>query len=307
LPTLLFRESIWPAAKQLIIMKKICFVILTLSALLLMPFRNSAQTVASPAPTATERDPALKDLNTLVEKIQEKLKAGKTDETNFTSELKEFDNIIAKHKDSSQDSLAQVQLLKAMLYLQVFDKPDQGTEVLKKIKTDYPNSKLAARVDTILEQVAKQSEAKKIQNALKPGTAFPDFAVKDLEGKPLSVAAFKGRVVLIDFWATWCPPCRAELPNVIATYKKYHDQGFEIIGISLDSEREKLDAFLKKQDGMTWQQYFDGKGWSNELAAKYGVESIPFTVLIGPDGKISGTDLRGEKLTEAVSNALAKK
>jgi thiol-disulfide isomerase/thioredoxin len=294
------------AAKPFAIMKKLRLVILTLTALLLMPFNNGAQTVASPAPTAAQQDPALQDLNALVEKIQEKLKAGKTDEADFSTELKEFDNIIAKHKDSGPEALAQVELLKAMLYLQVFDKPDQGTETLKKIKSDYPGSKLAARVDTILEQIAKQSEAKKIQDALKPGTTFPDFNVKGLDGKPLSVAALKGKVVLVDFWATWCPPCRAELPNVIATYKKYHDQGFEIIGISLDSEREKLDEFLKKQDGMTWPQYFDGKGWSNDLAAKYGVESIPFTVLIGPDGKIIGTDLRGEKLAGAVGKALAK-
>ena len=75
----------------------------------------------------------------------------------------------------------------------------------------------------------------------------------------------------------------------------------------MDSERDKLDAFLKKTDGMTWPQYFDGQGWQNKLAGKYGVESIPFTVLVGPDGKIIGTSLRGEDLGVALENALAKK
>ena len=113
--------------------------------------------------------------------------------------------------------------------------------------------------------------------------------------------------MLFRSWATWCGPCRGELPNVIATYKKHHPEGFEIIGVSLDSDRDKLDAFLKQTDGMTWQQYFDGQGWGNKLAKKYGVDSIPFAVLVGPDGKIIGKSLRGQALEDAVTTALAKK
>lgn len=268
---------------------------------------QSPAPATSTAPAAAENDPLTEDLNPLVEKIRGKIQAGQTDETNFTAELKQFDAIIAQHHDASPDALAQVAMLKAMLYLQVFENSDQGTALLKKIKTDYPTSKLASHVDTILEQVSKQAEAAKLQATLQPGAAFPDFNVQSLDGKPLSVAALKGKVVLVDFWATWCGPCRAELPNVIAAYKKYHGQGFEIIGVSLDSERDKLESFLKKQEGMTWPQFFDGKGWSNELAVKYGVEAIPFTILVGPDGKIIGTNLRGEKLGKAVGTALAGK
>jgi thiol-disulfide isomerase/thioredoxin len=79
-----------------------------------------------------------------------------------------------------------------------------------------------------------------------------------LNGNPISVAGFKGKVVLVDFWATSCGPCRDELPNVIATYKKHHADGFEVIGVSLDSDRNKLEAFLRQEDGMTWPQFFDG-------------------------------------------------
>src|SRR5206468_2602211 len=136
-----------------------------------------------------------------------------------------------------------------------------------------------------------QEEAQKIQKSLKVGAAFPDFDEKDLAGKPLSIANYKGKVVLLDFWATWCPPCRAELPNVIETYKKNHDKGFEIIGISLDKDETKLKDFMKEKE-MTWPQFYDGKFWQNKLAVKYGINSIPATYLLDTQGKIIAKNLR---------------
>jgi len=141
---------------------------------------------------------------------------------------------------------------------------------------------------------------------LKEGAAFPDFDEKDLAGNPLSIANFKGKVVLVDFWATWCPPCVAELPNVLKAYEEYHPKGFEIIGISLDKDRQKLDSFIKQKQ-MTWPQYFDGQGWENKLSQKYGVNSIPATYLLDKEGKIIGSNLRGEALDAAVAKALAGK
>ena len=285
------------------------YLALLISAILQFAPDVNAQTQPAETKSASassELDSVKPELTALVGKVRAKIQAGQTAETNFTAELKKFDDIIAKNPKADPEALAQVAAMKATLYLQVFDDTEKGTELLMKIKTDYPNTKIASHVDAMLEQIAKQAEAKKIQAALKPGAVFPDFDVKDLDGKPLSVAALKGKVVMIDFWATWCPPCRAELPNVIDTFKKYHSKGFEIIGVSLDSDKDKLESFLKEQDGMAWPQFFDGKGWSNELALQYGVEAIPFTVLIGSDGKIIGTDLRGEALGEAVGKALAR-
>jgi thiol-disulfide isomerase/thioredoxin len=155
------------------------------------------------------------------------------------------------------------------------------------------------------EMKQRQMEAQKIQAALAIGVKFPDFNEKDTAGKPLAIANYKGKVVLIDFWATWCGPCRAELPNVIATYKKYHNQGFEIIGISLDQDQAKLTGFTKSMN-MTWPQYFDDQGWQNKLAVKYGIESIPATYLLDGNGRIIGRDLRGDELTQAVAKALGK-
>src|SRR3989441_9826764 len=135
--------------------------------------------------------------------------------------------------------------------------------------------------------------------------AAPAWELKEVTGKVVRSSDFKGKVGLLDFWATWCPPCRAELPSVIKTYEKHHPKGFEIIGISLDKEEAKLTSFTKEKE-MTWQQYFDGKGWGNNLAAKYGVQSIPATYLLDGEGQIIAKDLRGEEMDGAVAKALAQ-
>jgi peroxiredoxin len=151
----------------------------------------------------------------------------------------------------------------------------------------------------------KQAAARLVQKELVVGKPFPDFSEKDTTGKPLSISGYKGKVVLVDFWATWCGPCRAELPNVLATYDKHHKNGFEIIGISLDQDENKLKSFTT-ENKMTWVQFFDGKGWGNKLAGKYGVMSIPATYLLDRNGIIIAKDLRGDDLEAAVAKALGK-
>jgi peroxiredoxin len=245
-------------------------------------------------------------LQALVKQVQTKLSAGQKTEQDLAVELKAFDDLLAEHNGEKTDAVARVLFMKAMLYIEVLNDPDKGTAAIKQLKSDFPDTPLGKRADTMLAKLTEQAAAKKIQSALVEGTQFPDFDEQDVAGKPVSIANYKGKVVLIDFWATWCGPCVGELPNVLKVYQKHHDQGFEIIGISLDEDKQKLDSFTKEHN-MTWQQFFDGKGWGNKLAAKYGVQSIPATYLLDGNGNIIAKDLRGEALETAVTGALAKK
>lgn len=254
---------------------------------------------------AQEKKDAKSQLQELVRSINGKLKNGKRTESDLADDLKKFDTLLSQHQGEQTGEVAQILLMKAMLYIQVLEQSEKGLAMLKQIKQDFPQTAEAKRMDEIIPVVEKQAEAQKLQSKMKEGAAFPDFDEKDLEGKPLSIANYKGKVVLIDFWATWCGPCVAELPNVIDAYKKYHDKGFEIIGISLDQERDALTNFMKKQ-GMTWKQYFDGKGWQNKLAVQYGIHSIPATYLLDGEGKIVAKDLRGEALSAQLAKLLKK-
>ncbi len=136
------------------------------------------------------------------------------------------------------------------------------------------------------------------------GQAAPAFDVIAFDGSDLSLANYEGKVVLIDFWARWCTPCLERMPEFIQLYQKYHAKDLEVIGISLDGDRTNVEAVLQENPGMQWPQFFDGNAWDSKIAALYGVEMMPFTVLISRDGTIIGLDLEGEKLENAIIKAL---
>jgi len=122
----------------------------------------------------------------------------------------------------------------------------------------------------------------------------------------LALSSFRGKIVLIDFWASWCGPCRKDMPGVVKLYNKYKAKGFEIFGVSLDKDKGHwVDAI--KNDGITWPQVSDLKHWESEPAKMYDVRSIPFTVLLDKEGKIIAKGLRGAELEKAIENALAGK
>ncbi len=128
---------------------------------------------------------------------------------------------------------------------------------------------------------------------------------KTVDGKEFDWAAYsKGKVILIDFWATWCGPCIGELPNVKANYDKYHEKGFDIVGISLDTDRKKLEAFLEKE-GTKWTTLFeDGAGWKHPVATYYGIQGIPTVILVDQKGKVVSLNARGPELSKLLEKLL---
>jgi len=123
------------------------------------------------------------------------------------------------------------------------------------------------------------------ENTISEGRAFPRLEFTSLSGDQVSLDGLKGKAVLVDFWASWCGPCLRAMPDLIETYKQYHDQGFEIIGISLDKDKARLQQYIQEQ-GITWKQYYDGLGWDNEIAKRFGVRGIPHIVLVDKNGAV---------------------
>ncbi len=246
------------------------------------------------------------ELNNLIAKIKTKLQQGKQTENDLADNIKEFNVLLAKHEGEKSDEVANILVKKAELYLEVLFDPEKAAEVYKQIKRDFPQTKTGQNADANLESLQKPIAAEKIRRSLVGGIPFPGFNEKDLNGKPLVLADYKGKVVLIDFWATWCVPCLMEMPNVLKTYEKYHDKGFEVIGVSLDDDQQKLQRFLG-QNNISWPQYWDGKQYDNKLAEKYGVIFVPFNYLLDGAGNIITQNLRGDALEAAVAKALANK
>ena len=176
--------------------------------------------------------------------------------------------------------------------------------------SEEQQSEIIAQADSTFKAfpgIDKMMSRLEILKNVAVGKQFVDFEMADPKGEVHKLSEFvgNGKVVLIDFWASWCPPCRKETPHLVELYKQYKNKGFEIVGISLDS---KADAWAKgvKDLNITWRQLSDLKGWQNAGAALYGVNSIPHTVLVDKDGTIIAKNIHGEEIDAKLQETLNK-
>ena len=172
-------------------------------------------------------------------------------------------------------------------------------KIMLQINKSFPNS---PTVKSYYQNYLNQK--KKIEDGmlLAPGKIAPDFEELSTDRKSkIKLSDLRGKVVLIDFWASWCGPCRKENPNVVRTYEKYKNDGFTIVSVSLDTDKEKWIAAIKN-DNLSWPYHVsDLAGWNNQIGRKYDVSSVPFTVLIDKEGKVISTNLRGQALEGELS------
>ena len=142
-----------------------------------------------------------------------------------------------------------------------------------------------------------------ISAQVKKGTPAPEISLPDISGQTVSLSSMKGTVVLIDFWASWCGPCRKNNPNLLALYEKFKDKGFEILGVSVDKSNIDWKNAIAK-DGLTWKQLIDNAGWNSQATIDYGVEAIPASFLIDKKGLVRGVNLEGRELDGMVKKLL---
>ncbi len=195
--------------------------------------------------------------------------------------------------------------------LRKMNRHDEELQLYEELEKQKPKNRFVLeRLEKIHKLQGNDELAFEYRKKYVPGLKYlgemvPDFSATDLDGEPISIEAYRGKVVLVDFWAVWCGPCIVEMPNVKKVYEKYKDKGFDIIGISLDSDETKLRNFLKEND-IPWRQVFSGKGWDSPVSRQYGIYSIPNMWLIDKEGKLISNNARGEKLEIMVVKALTE-
>ena len=208
---------------------------------------------------------------------------------------------VSEHK-SSPAALAAVSRLNIQNELPLFQ------QVRDELMTTIPKSEYYIGFRDQVARMEQQATAMKTQeeqmarldNLIPIGSEAPDFSQPTPEGRALSLSSLRGKVVLIDFWASWCKPCRMEMPNVKRVYEQYKSKGFEIIGVSLDRDKGAWTGAIE-QDGLPWKHVSDLAFWNNAAAQQYGVSSIPYTVLVDKEGRVLGKNLRGPALEEKLA------
>jgi thiol-disulfide isomerase/thioredoxin len=243
-------------------------------------------------------------------KEAQQVKAQEAAATPAQQNTAEFQNTIA----AKRKELATAQ--KAVLKVFIASNPDSYISLLALSSVGGPSpdpAELESLYNSLSQRLRDTETAKNLKNAIDQlkvngvGSMAADFTQNDVNGVPVKLSSFRGKYVLLDFWASWCGPCRQENPNVVKAYKKYKDKNFAIVGVSLDRAESKANWLAAiKSDGLAWTQVSDLKFWNNEVAVLYHIQSIPANFLIDPTGKIIAKDLRGSDLDNKLEDVLGK-
>ena len=267
---------------------------------------NVALTKDNDAVTGTPNNDAYQEIRAQINDISKKMNTiyEAMGDTSLSDEQKE-----AKQKEGAQLEEQYDKVIKegvkknianpvgVFLFKQTFynNSTDENEALLQQIPANFQNDETIVRIKEMTDKQKKTAV----------GTQFVDFEMQTPEGKTVKLSDYvgKGKVVLVDFWASWCGPCRREMPNLVETYAKYKGKNFEIVGVSLDQDGAAWKEAIKKMN-MTWPQMSDLKFWQSEGAQLYAVNSIPHTVLIDGSGKIIARGLHGEELQAKIAEAV---
>jgi peroxiredoxin len=185
--------------------------------------------------------------------------------------------------------------LALLRFNQITEDVSETEKLYNSLKAEVKNTALSNYIQSLVQEAKKNPV----------GSTLPNFVQKDTAGNELSLASLKGKYVLVDFWASWCRPCRQENPNIVKAFEKYKDRNFTVLGVSLDQNAENWKNAIQ-QDSLTWQHVSDLKGWANEVALQFEIYNIPQNFLLDPEGKIIAKNIRGAALERKLRHFLIR-
>ncbi|MDB5274298.1 MAG: ccmG [Chitinophagaceae bacterium] len=241
-----------------------------------------------------------------VKKYQGFMESPKTEDsaTYYVTKLRdmqdESDKFVKSYIDSIMPSFA---IYSMVNYLRIEKEFDYMYALADRIKKEMPDTKYSRLFVGEISRMKTYKDEEATKGKAAVGKPAPNFTLNDRSGKSISLASLKGKYVLIDFWASWCGPCRAESPNMVKLYNKFKSKNFEILGVSLDGSEDAWNGAIEK-DGLNWTHVSDLMQWNSPVVALYGIEGIPATVIVDPQGIIVAKNLRGEELDAKLEELL---